>query len=645
MMSMLLVALTIGVAGAAGADGWQAKVHPMLLDQMGDGPISFFVHLHERADLSGAAELVTKEDKGRFVVEALIEVAECTQSDLVAEIEAAGVPHRRFWIINAVLVEGDGELLERLARRNDVARVSANPRIHVGLPDPGDAVMSPDATGDTEWGIDTIFAPDVWDLGFYGEGVVVGNQDTGIAWDHPAIINQYRGWNGTTADHDYNWHDAIHSGGGVCGADSTEPCDDHGHGTHTTGTVLGDDGADNQIGVAPAATWIGCRNMDEGYGTPAYYTECFEFFLAPYPVGGDPFDDGDPSLAPHVMTNSWACPPNEGCSWETLQEIVETTRAAGIPVIVAAMNEGPSCSTVSSPPAIYEAAFSIGATNIDDDIAGFSSRGPVIIDDSDRMKPDVSAPGVGVRSCLPGGGYASWNGTSMATPHVSGLAALLLSAEPGLTGDVDRIEEIIELTARPMTTTQGCGDDGPTDVPNNVFGHGIVSASAAVACLDCDDSNDCTVDSCDFEGCLYTDAEEGASCGDSSDGICDNIDTCDGLGECLPNHEPDTTLCRDAVGECDVEEFCTGLSADCPDDEFAPDGTPCNDLNPLTENDACLAGDCVGEPLGSDTDGDDPDGGGQAFDPGSAGCGCEQVGDPHRASGLLELVRLAISSS
>jgi serine protease AprX len=122
-----------------------------------------------------------------------------------------------------------------------------------------------------------------------GQGVVVGGQDTGYQWDHPAIKSQYRGWDGVEADHAYSWHDAIHEDLGSldlnhCGFDSPVPCDDHGHGTHTMGTIVG--GADNvgtQIGVAPGARWIGCRNMENGWGTPATYSECYEWFMAPYP--------------------------------------------------------------------------------------------------------------------------------------------------------------------------------------------------------------------------------------------------------------------------------------------------------------------------------------------------------------------------
>lgn len=121
-----------------------------------------------------------------------------------------------------------------------------------------------------EWNLQLVGADQVWALGATGQGVVIGGQDTGYDWDHPALIEQYRGWDGLSADHNYNWHDAIHSNSGFndCGADSPEPCDDNRHGTHTMGTMVGDDGAGNQVGMAPGAEWIGCRNMDEGVGTP-----------------------------------------------------------------------------------------------------------------------------------------------------------------------------------------------------------------------------------------------------------------------------------------------------------------------------------------------------------------------------------------
>jgi uncharacterized repeat protein (TIGR01451 family) len=402
------------------------------------------------------------------------------------------VAYRPFYVVNMIWVRGDRALLTRLAARPDVARIVANPQVRMALP--GSEISPPRARAWTsvEWGVARVNADDVWALGHTGEGVVVAGQDTGYDWDHPALRAQYRGWNGITATHDYHWHDAIHTnehGANSCGVDSPAPCDDHGHGTHTMGTIVGSDdpqnplSAPNAIGVAPGARWIGCRNMDNGYGSPATYAECFEFFLAPYPLGGDPFLDGDPDRAPHVINNSWGCPLSEGCdadAREILHSVVESVRAAGILVVASAGNAGSGCSSVDDPPAMYAASFSVGATSSSDAIASFSSRGPVTIDGSNRMKPDVSAPGVSVRSCVRGTGYGHKSGTSMAAPHVAGVAALLWSAAPRFVGDVDGTETLIERAARPRTTNQGCGGDGPTDVPNNVYGWGIVDALAAV---------------------------------------------------------------------------------------------------------------------------------------------------------------------
>jgi subtilisin family serine protease len=223
-------------------------------------------------------------------------------------------------------------------------------------------------------------APQVWNLGSTGQGIVVGGQDTGYLWDHPALQAHYRGWDGITVTHDYNWHDSIHSnmhGQNSCGVDSPVPCDDSGHGTHTMGTAVGDDGGSNQIGMAPGAKWIGCRNMDNDWGTPATYLECFEFFLAPYPITGT-VAQGDPSKAPDVTNNSWSCPDYEGCNAATLLEALQVQRAAGIMTVVSATNDGTSgCSTIAEPPAIYADAYTVGALNTGSDtIAYFSSLGP-----------------------------------------------------------------------------------------------------------------------------------------------------------------------------------------------------------------------------------------------------------------------------
>jgi len=299
-------------------------------------------------------------------------------------------------------------------------------------------------------------------------------------------MNQYRGWDGTTANHDYNWHDAIHvdDPSNDCGHDSPEPCDDHGHGTHTMGIMVGDDGGTHQIGVAPGAEWIGCRNMEQGVGTPTTYMECFEFFLAPYPIEGTWENGGNPALAPHVVNNSWSCPLEEGCDESAIAQMeasVDALRQAGIVVVVSAGNYGPSCESVLYPPAIYPQSTTVG--NFDhrtDLIHRSSSRGPVIYGDVTYTQPEISAPGVSINSSLPDGIYGTLTGTSMAAPHVAGAVALLLSAAPNLRGDVDGIENLLLGSAEPMTTTEECGGDGLDDVPNNTWGWGILDVLGAV---------------------------------------------------------------------------------------------------------------------------------------------------------------------
>jgi subtilisin family serine protease len=488
---MLLVAwAALAHADSSPADGKRDKISAWAWDETaGDARTELLVVLAEQADLRLARDMDSKQARGRWVYQVLWEQAQRSQAPLRRWLDARGVAYHSYYIVNLIhVLEADRALLEALAARQEVARITANPRVWNPELPPSPVGQEERSSTSIEWNVLRVNADDVWAMGYTGRGVVVGGQDTGYDWDHPALVGAYRGWDGADASHDYNWHDAIHDDdphtatGNPCGFDSPEPCDDNSHGTHTMGIVLGDDGGSTQIGVAPGAQWIGCRNMEQGWGTPATYLECFEFFLAPYPVGGGP-EQGNPDLAPDVTNNSWSCPASEGCDWATLQAAVETQRAAGILTVVSAGNDGSlGCSSIGVPPALYDAAYTVGSTDADDDLSSFSSRGPVTVDESGRLKPDIVAPGRGIRSSLPGGSYGTKQGTSMAAPHVAGAAALLWSAVPQLSYDLNATESYLNSSADPISSTL-CSSNG---VPNNLYGWGLLDIHAAVQAAQAD---------------------------------------------------------------------------------------------------------------------------------------------------------------
>ena len=323
-----------------------------------------------------------------------------------------------------------------------------------------------------------INVPRVWDLGIRGEGIVIATADTGVQWDHPALINQYRGYNYTTgeADHNYNWWDAVHDADSTnyCGNDSKEPCDDNGHGTHTIGSAVGDDGGEHQVGAAPEAKWIGCRNMQRGTGSPSEYIECLQFLLAPTDSNGN---NPQPSKRPHVIVNSYACPVSEGCEdVSVLRNAVDSVVSSGIFMSVASGNSGPACGSTNAPPATYESSFTVGSSEShSDSVARFSSRGPV--PDTFIVKPDIIAQGDNVMSCFPIDNYLSLSGTSMAAPQIAGVVALVSQANSVLERNIEQLRSVLESSAREIPNS-AC--DSPTDVPNNLYGYGMVDAYEAV---------------------------------------------------------------------------------------------------------------------------------------------------------------------
>jgi subtilisin family serine protease len=472
----LAFALAVFAATMPAATG-DAKIAPWLSSRLAAGGEDSFLVLFDDAEALGAtvASAGRTREPGRAVYELLRARARVSQAGVRDELVKAGIPFRALYLVNGLAVRGDLALARRLAARNDVVRIVGDPLVRgieadLLAPAPSSPAVGP------EWGVTRIDADKVWSLdGKSGEGIVVASADTGVEWTHPALRPKYRGWNGIVANHDYNWFDSI--------LDLAAPLDDYGHGTHTAGTMVGDDGAGNQVGVAPGARFIACRNMDHGNGRPSTYIACNQFFLAPFPHGGDPELDGDPSKAPDIVNNSWTCPPSEGCDATVLESSFAALRAAGILAAVAAGNSGPACSTVTDPPSIYAESFVTGATDISNVLAGFSSRGPVTSDGSNRMRPDVAAPGVSVRSSYTGGTYATLSGTSMASPHLSGAAALLWSAKPQVRGLIGITRCLISQSARSivsLSSPQTCGGTTAADRPNNFWGYGLIDAYDAI---------------------------------------------------------------------------------------------------------------------------------------------------------------------
>ena len=462
-----------------------AKIEPHLASTIALGGNSeMLIILGEQADLSGAANLPTKLQKGIYVYNALRAVAERSQAPLRKMLQDRGIPFQSFFSVNMIKVTASRDEIYEIAGRDEVVRIEANPRVKSTIPTPSNtlsaaqqsqianpAVQTP---GVIEWNVQRVNAPQVWALGYKGQGMVVAGADTGVQWDHIALKGHYRGWNGTTVSHDYNWHDATiyHS---------PTPVDPQFHGTFTMSEMVGDDGLGNQIGVAPGAKFIACRNMDNhGVGSPAQYIECFDFLLAPYPIGHPEL--ANPAMAPDVVNNSWACPPSEGCSITTLQQIVDAVRAAGIFEAMATGNSGSGCSTVNTPPEFYASSVSVGATDSRNTIAYFSSRGPVTADHSGRLKPDLVAPGVNIRGAIPYQnmyqGY--WQGTSMSAPEVAAAVALLWQAKPNLIGNVTLTLWYLTQNATPLTSTQNCGSFHGTSIPNAVYGYGMLNILKAV---------------------------------------------------------------------------------------------------------------------------------------------------------------------
>lgn len=441
------------------------------------GGVTYLVFLDDGAP---AADLHLPSDRAarrHAVASWLRERAERSQRgarDVLDRSMASGLVagFRSYWIANALVVEGGLEAAIALALLPEVVSIEPNRAIRPAFPELDTVTQEPP---DIAWGVTRIRADRVWaELAITGRGIVVANMDSGVDWTHPDLQRTYRGFsaaNPAASTHDYNWLDLTGTY-----PDAPGPRDTAGnyvakiHGTHVMGTIVGasPDGA-TVTGVAPGARWIAVKVFDDG-GQPALedaFLAGFQWLLAPTDLNGE---NPDPSKAPDVVCNSWG-DGQDGGATTVFRRSIDALRAAGIITVFAAGNSGMEGSGTIDAPASYSNTLAIGATNPGDLIADFSSRGP---SPWGQIKPDAVAPGVSIVSTIPGGGYATLSGTSMAAPHAAGALALMLEAD----------RQALGMPTVPITTTERILLDTVVDLdapgPDNTYGYGRVDAYAAV---------------------------------------------------------------------------------------------------------------------------------------------------------------------
>lgn len=429
---------------------------------------NIFLHFPEKAEIQKAEMIIDRTSRVQFVYDHLRQRSLIDQKEISDFLESKDVDFKNFYIQNSILVkDAKPELIEQILKLNPLIQTSSD--ISINLMKKIPAIQTRDFQNqNTPSHLKRLKIPEVWQQHkTRGYGIVLGNQDTGFLWYHQALKKQYRGFSELNIQHPNNWLDAF--------GQYQAPTDDDGHGTHTLGSMLGDDGGKNLIGAAPEAQWIGCRNMKKGVGTVSSYLTCFEFFLAPYPPGSDPRTDGNPALAPHIINNSWSCPRSEGCQGDEFLQALQAHKAAGILNVVAAGNDGPNCGTISESPAKYvDLVLIVGSYSEQrKNVSSFSNRGPSGW--NKRIAPDVMAFGEGIRSSLSSDfqRYGNKTGTSMAAPQIAGGIALLWSARPSLIGNIDYTIELVRKSAEPLTSNQSCGGTPGSDIPNSTMGYGM----------------------------------------------------------------------------------------------------------------------------------------------------------------------------
>ena len=404
------------------------------------------------------------------IVEQSERLAENSQKSIVdileSEKETGQVKfYESFHIINCINVIAKKSLLSSLAKRSEVEKIVLNKKIKAdkkekNAPEVRTYSMNSANGKHVPWNLKAIAADKAQELASSSNNeVVVAIIDSGVDGSHPAIKNNYRGNDQNLKK--YSWYNVVTEKTG----DKEEPYDDRGHGTHVCGTILGQR-ENSLLGVCPSAKWMAVKVFDSNGETDnAKLLKAGEWIMAPKDENGTPH----PEMAPKVVNNSWGGNSTDGF----YQDMVKKWREAGIfPVFsagnVSQFNDGGEDSIGT--PASYPEAYAVGAIRQDEIVAKFSLRGKSNY--TENFKPDIVAPGVNILSSIPNGKYTIYTGTSMASPHVTGVVCLMLKANPNLS--VDQIEKILNETATPLK------DNNYTTTPNHGYGHGKVDALNAV---------------------------------------------------------------------------------------------------------------------------------------------------------------------
>ena len=468
----------------------QATIDPLLSEEMArrsdEDQITVIVIMksqYDRTQLNRRANyFATRAERREFVVNELKDFAANTQYDLrhsLIEMKRNGMVTEPtvLWMSNAMYFDAKKAAIQDLARRNDIEIIGFAME-HNWIPD-GEEPQPAFATREITQNVLQVGANQVWELGYTGEGVVVAVIDTGVNYNHVDLADHL--WDGGT--------EFPHHGYDVKNHDN-DPMDDHGHGSHCSGTVCGDGTAGSQTGMAPNATLMCVKSIGfDGNGGAQNISEGIQWAVE---HGCDMFSMSL-GLANSSITDR-----------TLLRHTCDAALDAGIVAAIAAGNEGdntweyPIPNNVrvpgSCPPPYMDAVQSenpgdlscsvcVGAVDYNDNAAYFTSHGPVTWQNTEfgdypynpgigLIRPDVCAPGVDIKSLnyQSNTGYTTMSGTSMATPCVAGCMALMLSKDI----DLSPVEvcRILEETAVPLAEGK-----------SNTYGFGRVDVLAAVEAI------------------------------------------------------------------------------------------------------------------------------------------------------------------